>query len=70
MFVGQGFDYILSSMNAERTLVASEVLGGVRWFLEKDARYVREREVFGRPINTSMILAFVGQKVLGMPRSS
>ena len=32
---GQGFRYILDSMNAERILVASEAIGDGRWFVDK-----------------------------------
>jgi acyl-CoA dehydrogenase len=47
---GQGFRYILSSMNAERILVASESIGDGRYFVEKAVRYASDRVVFGRPI--------------------
>ena len=47
---GQGFHYILSSMNAERILVASEAIGDGRYFVEKAVRYANERVVFGKPI--------------------
>ena len=47
---GQGFRYILSSMNAERILVASESIGDGRYFVEKAIQYANERKVFGKPI--------------------
>src|SRR5262245_66266158 len=47
---GEGFRYILSGMNAERILIASECIGDARWFIDKAAAYARERSVFGRPI--------------------
>src|SRR5213083_2222666 len=36
---GKGFSYILSGMNAERILVASESIGDGRWFTEKAVAY-------------------------------
>ncbi len=47
---GKGFRYILSSMNAERILVASESVGDGRYFVEKAIQYANERKVFGKPI--------------------
>ena len=45
---GQGFRYILSGMNAERVLIASECIGDGRWFIEKATDYAKERKLFGR----------------------
>jgi acyl-CoA dehydrogenase len=47
---GQGFRYILDSLNPERILNAAEVLGIGRRALAKAAGYAKERVVFGRPI--------------------
>ena len=47
---GMGFRYILSSMNAERILVASESIGDGRYFVERAVQYANERKVFGKPI--------------------
>jgi alkylation response protein AidB-like acyl-CoA dehydrogenase len=47
---GAGFKYILSSMNAERILVASDSIGDGRYFVEKAVQYANERKVFGKPI--------------------
>ncbi len=47
---GQGFRYILSGMNAERVLIASECIGDGKWFIEKAVNYAKERKLFGRPI--------------------
>lgn len=55
---GQGFRYILSGMNAERILLASEVLGDGYWFVEKASRYASERVVFGRPIGMNQGVQF------------
>ena len=45
---GRGFRYILSGMNAERILIASECVGDAKWFIEKATSYANERVVFGR----------------------
>ena len=47
---GKGFRYILSGMNAERILIASECIGDAKWFIKRACDYGRERKVFGRPI--------------------
>lgn len=55
---GQGFKYILSSMNAERILIASECIGDARFFVERARDYAAEREVFGRPIGQNQGIQF------------
>lgn len=55
---GKGFRYILSGMNVERILVASEVLGDGFWFVDRAAAYARERVVFGRPIGQNQGVQF------------
>jgi acyl-CoA dehydrogenase len=55
---GEGFRYILSGMNAERILIASECIGDARWFIDKAAAYARERSVFGRPIGQNQGVQF------------
>lgn len=55
---GKGFRYILSGMNAERILVASESLGDGRYFIRKASDYARERVVFGRPIGQNQGIQF------------
>jgi alkylation response protein AidB-like acyl-CoA dehydrogenase len=47
---GEGFRYILSGMNAERILVASEAVGDGRWFVRRASEYGTSRRVFVRPI--------------------
>ncbi|MEZ5916753.1 MAG: acyl-CoA dehydrogenase family protein [Parvularculaceae bacterium] len=47
---GKGFRYILSGMNAERILIASECIGDAKWFIQKASDYARERVLFQRPI--------------------
>jgi hypothetical protein len=55
---GQGFRYILSGMNAERILIASECIGDAKWFIEKAAAYAQERNLFGRPIGQNQGVQF------------
>lgn len=55
---GRGFRYILSGMNAERILVASESLGDGMFFVERASRYATERTVFGRPIGQNQGVQF------------
>ncbi len=55
---GQGFRYILDSMNAERILIASEAVGDGRWFVAKSAKYATERVVFDQPIGRNQGVQF------------
>jgi alkylation response protein AidB-like acyl-CoA dehydrogenase len=55
---GTGFRYILSGMNAERILIASECIGDAKWFIEKATAYASERSVFGRPIGQNQGIQF------------
>ncbi len=55
---GKGFRYILSGMNAERILIASECIGDAKWFIEKASTYASERHVFGRPIGQNQGIQF------------
>lgn len=55
---GHGFKYLLSSLNAERLLVASECVGNGRWFIERARRYATERVVFDKPIGANQGVAF------------
>jgi alkylation response protein AidB-like acyl-CoA dehydrogenase len=54
----QGFRYLLSGLNAERILVASEVLGDGYWLVEQASSYARDRVVFGRPIGANQGVQF------------
>ena len=47
---GQGFKYILHSLNPERILIGAEAIGLGQNALDRAAKYAQEREVFGRPI--------------------
>ncbi|RWP43558.1 MAG: acyl-CoA dehydrogenase [Mesorhizobium sp.] len=55
---GKGFRYILSGMNAERILIASECVGDAKWFIEKSSAYAKERHVFGRAIGQNQGIQF------------
>jgi acyl-CoA dehydrogenase len=55
---GKGFQYILSGMNAERILVASESIGDGRWFTEKAVAYSSQRVIFGKPIGANQGVQF------------
>jgi alkylation response protein AidB-like acyl-CoA dehydrogenase len=47
---GRGFEYILTGLNAERVLTASESIGDARYFIKRAVEYANQRIVFGRPI--------------------
>lgn len=55
---GKGFRYILSGMNAERILIASESIGDGLYFIDKAVQYANEREVFHRPIGQNQGVQF------------
>ncbi|GEN98933.1 acyl-CoA dehydrogenase [Novosphingobium sediminis] len=55
---GEGFRYILSGMNAERILIASECIGDARFFIDRAAAYAKDRSVFGRPIGQNQGVQF------------
>ena len=55
---GKGFRYILSGMNAERTLIAAECIGDAKWFIRKATEYAGERNVFDRPIGRNQGVSF------------
>ncbi len=55
---GKGFRYILSGMNAERILIASECIGDAKWFIRKATDYSKQRVLFGRPIGQNQGVQF------------
>jgi acyl-CoA dehydrogenase len=55
---GSGFRYILSGMNAERILIASESLGDGLYFVDRSTAYAKERVVFDRPIGQNQGVQF------------
>ncbi len=67
---GRGFRYILSGMNAERILIASECIGDAKWFIEKATRYAKERSVFGRPIGQNQGVQFPIAKAYAAMRAA
>jgi acyl-CoA dehydrogenase len=55
---GRGFQYILSGMNAERVLVASEMLGSGYYMTGRAVQYANSRVVFGRKIGQNQGVQF------------
>lgn len=55
---GKGFRYVLSGMNAERILVASESIGDGFYFVDRAVQYANERVVFNRPIGQNQGVQF------------
>lgn len=55
---GRGFKYILTGLNAERTLIAAECIGDGYWFIDRVTDYANERVVFGRPIGQNQGVQF------------
>ena len=55
---GRGFRYIISGMNAERILLASESIGDGLYFVCRASSYARDRRVFGRPIGANQGVQF------------
>ncbi|MDQ0269663.1 acyl-CoA dehydrogenase family protein [Cytobacillus purgationiresistens] len=55
---GKGFKYVLSGMNAERILIASESIGDGMYFIDKSVQYANERVVFNRPIGQNQGVQF------------
>jgi acyl-CoA dehydrogenase len=67
---GKGFRYILSGMNTERILIASECIGDAKWFIAKATNYARERVVFGRPIGQNQGVQFPIAKAYAAMRAA
>jgi acyl-CoA dehydrogenase len=55
---GKGFRYLIDGLNAERILIAAECVGDGRWFIDRAAKYARDRVVFGRPIGQNQGVQF------------
>lgn len=55
---GKGFRYLLDGLNAERILIAAECVGDGRWFVERAAKYSKDRVVFGRAIGQNQGIQF------------
>jgi acyl-CoA dehydrogenase len=67
---GKGFRYILSGMNAERILIASESTGDAKWFIQKTTDYASQRVVFGRPIGQNQGIQFPIAKAYAAMRAA
>lgn len=67
---GKGFRYILSGMNAERILIASECIGDAKWFIKTASDYAKQREVFGRPIGQNQGIQFPIAKAYAQMRAA
>ena len=76
---GKGFEYILHGMNPERILIAAELVGLGRCAVNRAAKYAKEYHIerFLReamiprlaPVSPQLILCFIAEKVLGLPKS-
>jgi len=55
---GDGFRYLLDTLNAERILIAAECIGDGRWFVDRATAYARDRSVFGQPIGRNQGIQF------------
>jgi acyl-CoA dehydrogenase len=55
---GQGFRYILDSMNAERILIAAECIGDAKFCLQRAVEYANSRVVFDRKIGQNQGVQF------------
>lgn len=53
---GEGFRYLLDSLNPERMLIAAEAIGVGRQALDRATAYAGEREVFGRLIGQNQAI--------------
>ncbi len=67
---GKGFRYILSGMNAERILIASESIGDSKWFIKKATDYASQRVVFGRPVGQNQGIQFPIAKAYASMRAA
>jgi acyl-CoA dehydrogenase len=55
---GKGFRYLIDGLNAERILIAAECIGDGRWFVDRAAKYAKDRIVFNRPIGQNQGIQF------------
>jgi acyl-CoA dehydrogenase len=55
---GQGFSVILSVLNAERALIASECIGDGRFFVDKILAHTKSRVLFGKPLSANQGVQF------------
>lgn len=55
---GEGFRYLLDSINAERILISSECIGDASFCLDRAIDYAKSRVVFNRPIGQNQGVQF------------
>lgn len=55
---GEGFRYVLDSINAERILIAAECIGDATFCLNRAIEYAKSRVVFDRPIGQNQGVQF------------
>ena len=67
---GKGFRYILSGMNAERTLIAAECVGDAKWFTRASVAYANERQIFDRKIGANQGVQFPIAKAYAQMRAA
>ena len=53
---GEGFRYLLDSLNPERILIAAEAIGVGREALERASSYAKTRRVFGRQVGQNQAI--------------
>jgi len=61
--VGRGFYYLLDLLNAERFMVAAEMIGNAEWFINKAVEYANNRVVFDKQIGSFQGVQFPIAKV-------
>jgi len=61
--VGRGFYYLLDLLNAERFMIAAEMIGNAEWFINKAVEYANNRVVFDKQIGSFQGVQFPIAKV-------
>lgn len=61
--VGRGFYYLLDLLNAERFMIAPEMIGNAEWFINKSVEYANNRVVFDKQIGSFQGVQFPIAKV-------
>ncbi len=49
---GRGFKYLLNALNAERIVIAGDLVGSARYLIRRSVEYASKRVVFGKPIGS------------------
>ena len=55
---GRGFRYLLNALNAERIVIAGDLVGSTRYLIRRAAEYASRRTVFGKPIGSYQGIQF------------